>query len=142
MATFNVTKDYTVNKVKTDVKANAMEDIFTAMADKYGEDNVAWVRTGGQSPKNEIAVCVGTADVEGDEVPVCFTISASAKDFVDRKTDKKTFTAFDFSAGKAAYENYVAEKSEKDAAKAKAKAEKIAKDEAKRSAEQGETFGF
>lgn len=139
MARFNVTKDYTANKIKTDVKAEAMDVIFAALVAQYGEDNVAWVRTGSSSKTNEIAAVIGTAEVDGAEVPVCFTVNASAKDFVDRKTDKKTFQAFDFSAAKAEYEDYVTEKADKDAAKAKAKADKIARDTARRAKDKAES---
>ena len=51
---------------------------------------------------------------------------------LDRKTNKKTFEAFDFYKAKADYESYVAEKAEKDADRAAKKAEKIANDKKKR----------
>lgn len=138
MANYNVTKDYTMSKIKTEVKASAMDVIFAALVAEYGAENVAWVRTGNSSKTNEIAAIIGTADVDGQEVPVCFTVNASAKDFVDRKTDKKTFQAFDFVAAKEEFETYVVEKSDKEAAKAKAKADKIAKDEAARAKKKAE----
>lgn len=140
MANFNVNADFTVSKVKTEVKASAMDFIFDALVEKYGEDNVAWVRTGNTSKTNEIACVVGDAEVDGETYPVCFTVNASAKDFIDRKTDKKTFAAFDFVAAKEAYNDYVVEKADKEATKAKAKAEKIEKDNAKRKAKADEEF--
>jgi hypothetical protein len=132
MAKFKITKDYTITKLKTDVKVEAMQTLFDALVGVYGEENVSWIRTGGQSKTNEISVICGMAEVDGLEVPVCFTVNASAKDPVDRKTDKKTFEAFDFYKAKADYEAYVAEKAEKDAEKAAKKADKIAKDKKKR----------
>ena len=129
---FTISKDYTMAKAKADVKAEAVRIIFDALVKEYGEENVAMVRTGGASKTNEIAAIVGTADVKGEKVPVCITVNPSAKDFIDRKTDKKTFTAFDFYEAKAEYMTYTSEKAEKDAEKAAAKAKKIEKDTAAR----------
>jgi hypothetical protein len=133
MAKFTITKDYTNAKAKTEIKAEAMQIIMDALIAAYGEENVSWVRTGnGDSKSNEIAAIAGMVEVDGQEVPACFTVNASAKDFVDRKTTKKTFEAFDFYKAKADYESYVAEKAEKDADRAAKKAEKIANDKKKR----------
>lgn len=127
-----ITKDNTITKVKADKKAEVTEKIMAYLAGEYGEDAVAIVRTGNTSKTNEIAVIVDTAEVEGETNPIVVTINPTVKEFANRKTDKKTYTAFDVAAAKAEYETYVAEKATKDAEKAKAKAEKIAKDEAKR----------
>ena len=127
-----ITKDNTITKVKADKKAEVTEKIMAYLAGEYGEDAVAIVRTGNTSKTNEIAVIVDTAEVEGETNPIVVTINPTVKEFANRKTDKKTYTAFDFTAAKDEYETYVADKATKDAEKAKAKAEKIAKDEAKR----------
>ena len=127
-----ITKENTITKVKADKKIEVIEKITAFLAGEYGEDAVAMVRTGNTSKTNEIAVIVDTAEVEGETNPIVVTINPTVKEFANRKTDKKTYTAFDFAAAKAEYETYVAEKATKDAEKAKAKAEKIAKDEAKR----------
>jgi hypothetical protein len=127
-----ITKENTITKVKADKKTEVIEKITAFLAGEYGEDAVAMVRTGNTSKTNEIAVIVDTAEVEGETNPIVVTINPTVKEFANRKTDKKTYTAFDFAAAKAEYETYVAEKATKDAEKAKAKAEKIAKDEAKR----------
>lgn len=133
MAKFTITKDYTPAKAKTEIKAEAMQVIMDALIATYGEDSVSWVRIGnGDSKSNEIAVIAGTVEVEGQEVPACFTVNASAKDFVDRKTNKKTFEAFNFAKAKADYEAYVAEKAEKEADKAAKKEKRIAEDKKKR----------
>lgn len=132
MKNIEITKDYTVTKAKADAKIDIMSVIFSAVTDIYGEDNVAMVRTGGTSKTNEIGVVIGTASVDGEDVPVCVTINASAKDFVERKTKSKTFAAFDFAAAKEEYEDYIQEKADKDAEKAAAKQKKIAADKAKR----------
>lgn len=135
-----ITKENTITKVKADKKAEVIEKITAFLAGEYGEDAVAMVRTGNTSKTNEIAVIVDTAEVEGETNPIVVTINPTVKEFANRKTDKKTYTAFDFAVAKAEYETYVAEKATKDAEKAKAKAEKIAKDEAKRK-EKTETEG-
>lgn len=135
-----ITKENTITKVKADKKAEVIEKITAFLAGEYGEDAVAMVRTGNTSKTNEIAVIIDTAEVEGETNPIVVTINPTVKEFANRKTDKKTYTAFDFAAAKAEYETYVAEKATKDAEKAKAKAEKIAKDEAKRK-EKAETEG-
>lgn len=127
-----ITKENTITKVKADKKTEVIEKITAFLAGEYGEDAVAMVRTGNTSKTNEIAVIVDTAEVEGETNPIVVTINPTVKEFANRKTDKKTYTAFDFAAAKAEYEAYVTEKVTKDAEKAKAKAEKIAKDEAKR----------
>ena len=133
MAKFEITKDYTIAKLKTDIKTEAMQIIMDALIAAYGEENVSWVRIGsGDSKSNEIAAISGMVEVDGQEVPACFTVHASAKDFVDRKTNKKNFEAFDFYKAKATYEAYLAKKAEQEADKAAKKAEKIANDKKKR----------
>ena len=136
MAKFEITKDYTITKLKTDVKAEAMQTLFDALVGVYGEENVSWIRTGGQSKTNEIGVICGMADADGVEVPVCFTVNASAKDPISRKTNKRTYEAFDFYEAKEAYVNYLTEKEEKAVLAAKAKADKIANDEKRRAEKQ------
>lgn len=142
MKNIEITKDYTVTKAKADAKTDIMSVIFSAVTDIYGEDNVAMVRTGGTSKTNEIGVVIGTASVDGENVPVCVTINASAKDFVERKTKSKTFAAFDFAAAKEEYEDYIQEKADKDAEKAAAKQKKIAADKAKREEKADEPAEF
>lgn len=142
MKNIEITKDYTVTKAKADAKTDIMSVIFSAVTDIYGEDNVAMVRTGGTSKTNEIGVVIGTASVDGEDVPVCVTINASAKDFVERKTKSKTFAAFDFTAAKEEYEDYIQEKADKDAEKAAAKQKKIAADKAKREEKTDEPAEF
>ena len=90
------------------------------------------VRSSGESPKNEIGVVVGTVENGNEVVPVCVTINISAKDFAERKTQKKTYPAYDFKENSQRYFDWLEEKSNKDAEKARAKEEKIAKDKAKK----------
>ena len=130
---FEITKDYTVSKMKNDVKATALEIIMEALAQHF--ENVSMVRTGASSKTNEIGVMAGEAVINGETVPVCFTVNASAKDPVERKTDKKTFLAFDFYKAKAEYEKYAENKAAQEAEAAEKKAKKIDEDKKKREAE-------
>ena len=130
MADYVVTKDCTVSKIKTEVKDDIVNRVYQLLSDEGYE--VSMVRSSGESPKNEIGVVVGTVENDGVDVPVCVTINISAKDFVDRKTAKKTYPAYDFKENSQRYFDWLEEKSNKDAEKARAKEEKIAKDKAKR----------
>lgn len=130
MADYVVTKDCTVSKIKTEVKDDIVNKVYQLLSDEGYE--VSMVRSSGESPKNEIGVVVGTVENDGVDVPVCVTINISAKDFVDRKTAKKTYPAYDFKENSQRYFDWLEEKSNKDAEKARAKEEKIAKDKAKR----------
>lgn len=135
MADFTISKDTTVKAVKDFTKAEVMQTIWNALVEKYGEENVAYVLTGsGQTKKKELAVRAKTVDTGDFEVPVCVAITGAAKDFTDRKTDKREFAAFDFEEAKAAYEAKLYADEEKAAAKADAKAKKIAADEKRRAA--------
>ena len=133
MMNFEITKDYTVSKMKNDVKATALEIIMEALAQHF--ENVSMVRTGVSSKTNEIGVMAGEAVINGETVPVCFTVNASAKDPVERKTDKKTFLAFDFYKAKAEYEKYAENKAAQEAEAAEKKAKNIAEGKKKREAE-------
>lgn len=132
MMNFEITKDYTVSKMKNDVKATALEIIMEALSQHF--ENVSMVRTGASSKTNEIGVMAGEAVINGETVPVCFTVNASAKDPVERKTDKKTFSAFDFYKAKAEYEKYAENKAIQEAEAAEKKAKKIDEDKKKREA--------
>ena len=135
MADFTISKDTSVKNVKDAVKAEVMQVIVDALVAAYGEENVGYVRTGsGESKKTELAVRAKTVDLGEFEAPVCVTVNGAAKDFTDRKTDKKTFNAFDYEAARLAYENYLEEKAAKAADAAEKKAKKIASDEKRRAA--------
>ncbi len=130
MADYVVTKDCTVSKIKTEVKDDIVNKVFQLLSDEGYE--VGMVRSSGESPKNEIGVVVGTVENDGIDVPVCVTINISAKDFVERRTQKKVYSAYDYHENNQRYMDWYEEKEQKDAQKAKDKAEKIAKDKAKR----------
>lgn len=137
---FTVDKDMTITKVKTIVKTDAMADLFEFYVNKYGEENVRWVRTGsGQSKTNDIAVKYAEATVNGEVVPVCFRTNASVPEFVSRETAKKVYTAFDFDDAALEYEAYIIEKADKAADAAKKKADKIEKDKERREKDKEKT---
>lgn len=139
MATYVLDKDTTATKIKNEAKASVIEVITAALKAEYGEDNVFWVRTGkDKSMKNELAVIVGTADVKGEEKPICVTVTGTAKDFTERVGAKKTYETFDFEAARQTYEDYLDEKAEKEAEAAAKKAAKIEKDNAARAKKKAE----
>lgn len=127
-----VTKTNGVSTIKTDVKARITEVLMNALAAEFGPEAVAMVRTGNTTKVNEIGVIVGEATNEGETAPIVVTVNPTVKEFAARKTDKRSYEPFDFSAAKAAYEIYVDEKEAKAAEAAEKKAKKIAADEAAR----------
>ena len=119
---YKMTRTETMAKIKAKVKAQLMTEFKDFLAEKYGEDSVAMVRTGNSSPVNEIGFSAGTAiDENGTPYDIVCTVNPTVKDWLDRVGTKKTFEAFDFETAKAEYELYVAEKAEKEATKAKEK---------------------
>lgn len=138
--TKEISKENTVSKIKSEIKTDITAFLITALQAEYGEDSVGMVRTGSTSKTNEIGVVVGKAtNTDGTENPICITINPTVKEFANRKTDKRTYTAFDFDAARDAYDVYIAEKADKEAEAAKTKAENIARDEAKRKAKEEES---
>ena len=138
MMKFTESKDYSSTKIKAEAKNWTTETIIAALAEILGAENVGMIRTGtSSSQKNEIGAVIGTVEVNGAEVPVAVTINVAAKPYTDAPaTAKRQYDAFDFAAARKAYDNYVADKKDKDAEKAQAKAAKIAADKkAKETAE-------
>jgi hypothetical protein len=122
---YKMTRTETMAKIKAKVKAQLMTEFKDFLAEKYGDDSVAMVRTGNSSPVNEIGFSAGTAiDENGTPYDIVCTVNPTVKDWLDRVGTKKTFEAFDFETAKAEYELYVAEKAEKETAKAKEKEKK------------------
>lgn len=122
---YKMTRTETMAKIKAKVKAQLMTEFKDFLAEKYGDDSVAMVRTGNSSPVNEIGFSAGTAiDENGTPYDIVCTVNPTVKDWLDRVGTKKTFEAFDFETAKAEYELYVAEKAEKETTKAKEKAER------------------
>lgn len=130
MMKFTESKDYSSTKIKAEAKNWTTETIIASLAEILGAENVGMIRTGtSSSQKNEIGAVIGTVEVNGAEVPVAVTINVAAKPYTDAPaTAKRQYDAFDFAAARKAYDNYVADKKDKDAEKAQAKAAKIAAD--------------
>ena len=136
---FTVSKELTVNKIKTVVKAAVNEAIINALNELVGEENVMMVRTGsGDSKTNEIGFIVGSGTNDGDTNPICITLNPTVKEFVARATAKKTYEPFDIYAANQVYNDYLADKATKESEAAEKKAKKIAADKAARAKK--ETF--
>lgn len=132
MFNYEVTKDFTPAKVKTNAKGDLYELFTEFLVEKFGEDNVGMVQSGSDtSPKRELGFIFGTVVKDGIEIPLVATINPTVKEFYDHKSDKgKTYNTFVFAEGRAAYDKYAADKEKKaaDKAAAKAAATKAAKD--------------
>lgn len=130
-----ITKDFGTGKANAQAKAELTEIIINALAQVFGDENVAMVRTGGSTQVNEIGVKIGTiTDIDGYEYDFCATINPTIKGFKEKVTKRYTVEAFDFETVKQAYIDDVTAKAAEKEAKANTKAEKIAKDKAIREA--------
>ena len=130
-----ITKDFGTGKANAQAKAELTEIIINALAQVFGDENVAMVRTGGSTEVNEIGVKIGTiTDIDGYEYDFCATINPTIKGFKEKVTKRYTVEAFDFETVKQSYIDDVAAKTAEKEAKANTKAEKIAKDKAIREA--------
>ena len=124
-----ITKDFGTGKANVQAKAELTELIMNALIAKFGEENVAMIRTGGTSQVNEIGVRIGAiTDADGFTYDFCATINPTIKGFKERVTKRYTVEAFDFETAKQAYVDDVTAKTQEKEAKAKAKAEKIERD--------------
>ena len=133
MMNVTITKDFGTGKANVQAKAMLTEIITKALAETFGEENVAMVRTGGTSQVNEIGVRMGTiTDADGFSYDFCATINPTIKGFKERVTKRYTVEAFDFDSARQAYIDDTTAKAEEKKAKAEAKAKKIAKDKAER----------
>ena len=129
MTNFRINKDMTVSNIKSSVKASLIEEFIEFLKEKYGEDEVAMLRFGtSTSKKNEVGLRYATVECENGEInDVVVTFNPTVKEFANRKTDKKVYTAFDWEAAKNDYNLYVIDKNTKAAEKAAAKEKAIAK---------------
>lgn len=130
MMNFTETKDMTATTIKNEIKAQIIKDITEALSNLYGEENVRMVRiVSSTSKKNELGVRAAIVDVNGDEVPASVTISVTSKPYTDSPASaKRKYTAFNFDAVAAEYEDYIEEKEVKELEKARLKEDKIARD--------------
>mgnify|MGYP003443664100 FL=1 len=130
MATFKVTKEMTVTKIKNAIRANLLNDFEQFLIQKYGENAVGMVRYG-STPKNELAFIVGSVDDDGFEYDVVATVNPTVKDWKEKKTKSRTTDAFDFEQYKADYDDYLTEKATKQAESNARKNVKSAKEQEK-----------
>ena len=130
MATFKVTKEMTVTKIKNAIKANLLNDFEQFLIQKYGDNAVGMVRYG-STPKNELAFIVGSVDDDGFEHDVVATVNPTVKDWKEKKTKSRTTDAFDFEQYKADYDNYLTDKATKQAESNARKNVKSAKEQEK-----------
>ena len=113
--------------IKNAMRADVADLLKTFAVEKFGEENVSVVGS------NEIAICIGTLpDTDGFDRELVVTVKPTAKDWIDRKTTKKTFEAYNRLDEAEAYAVELEEKAKAKEEKAKAKEEKIAKDKATR----------
>ena len=111
MTNYTITNDNGITKISASAKSEVNEVITKALADAFGSENVAMVRTSGSSPVNCLAIRVGTlTDESGFEHDLCVTVDTTVKSYKDRVTKRYTIEAFDFETAIACYENYLAEK--------------------------------
>lgn len=133
MANYTITKDFGTGKANTQAKAELTEIIMNALAEHYGEDNVAMVRTGTSTQTNEIGVRIGTlTDIDGFEYDFCATVNPTVKGFKEKVTKRYTVAPFEFETAKQTYIDYVDEKEKTARENAEKKAKKIERDKAMR----------
>ena len=126
MANYVVNKENSIAKVRSEAKAALMADLLEFLTEKYGE-TAGWVRVGGASKSNVLAVQIGEVEVEGELLPICAKFDANVCEFITRDTAKKHYEAFDLSDAKTEYEAYLIEKADKEKAAADKKAKATAK---------------
>ena len=117
MAKYVVNKETTATTVKKSVRNDVMNFIIDSLKGQYGDEAVFWIRTGVTSPKTELCVKAGEAEVDGNTVPVYVTVGVAAKSFVESVGPKKTTPAFDVNAAVKAYEDHMDAMAEKEAAR-------------------------
>ena len=109
--------------IKNAMRADVADLLKTFAVEKFGEENVSVVGS------NEIAICIGTLpDADGFDRELVVTVKPTAKDWIDRKTTKKIFEAYNRLDEAEAYAVELEEKAKAKEEKAKAKEEKIAKE--------------
>ena len=127
MTNIVITKDFGTGKANAQAKAELTEIIMNALAQVFGNENVAMVRTGGSTQVNEIGVKIGTiTDIDGYEYDFCATINPTIKGFKEKVTKRYTVEAFDFETAKRSYTDDVAAKAAEKEDKAVRDAKRIA----------------
>jgi hypothetical protein len=126
MTNYVINKENSIAKVRSEAKAALMADLLEFLTEKYG-DSAGWVRVGGASKSNVLAVQVAEAEVEGEILPIYAKFDASICEFITRDTEKKHYDAFNLEDAKAEYETYLIEKADKAAAASAKKAKAVSK---------------
>jgi len=120
---FNGVEFKSATAVKAQARIDVMAVITTALRTAYGEDNVAKVGS------NEYGVVVGQVlDKDGFPADVIVTVKPTAKEWENRKTDKRTYEQFILADAADAYAIEVKEKEEKKEKERQEREEKKARD--------------
>jgi hypothetical protein len=137
-----ISKEYGIQKAKTEMKERVAEVIIAALRAEFGEEAADKVRIVPESDPtkgtNEIGcVCADIAE-DGGIFDGCVSIKITGKDWTDRVGTKAVKSAWSFEDAKQDYDDWVKSTAEKKAAtleqkKAKMKADAEAR--AKRKAE-------
>lgn len=126
MANYVINKENSIAKVRSEAKAALMADLLEFLTEKYG-DTAGWVRVGGASKSNVLAVQVAEVEVEDEILPIYAKFDASICEFITRDTEKRSYVAFDLADARAEYETYLIEKADKAKAAAEKKAKAVSK---------------
>lgn len=116
MMDFTTIKESTI---KTTARTEAVEALKEMLTERFGDGNVTQVGSG------EFSVALGIAP-NGNEV--CVNFSITAKEFADRQTAKRSYTAYDRLAEGETFEEKLTESAEKKVAAAEKKQAKIEAD--------------
>ena len=135
MANYKITTETGIKAITDGIKAEINEIIIKALTEKYGEENVSMGRYGGSSQTNGIVIRVGTIEDAGFEYDLCFANETTYKSYKDKVTKRYTVEGFDFDTAVQTYDDYLAEKAQK---QAEAKAKKANSPKAKKDAEKAE----
>ena len=144
MAKMNITisKEYGIQKAKTEMKERVAEVIIAALRAEFGEEASGMVRIIPASDPtkgtNEIGCVCADISEDGGVFDGCVSVKITGKDWVDRVGTKAVKSAWSYEDARAEYENWVTETAEKKAATLEAKKAKMKADaeaRAKRKAE-------
>lgn len=129
MADYRITAEQGIGKISTLAKQEVLDTIIEALTARYGEEWVKMARVGtASSMKNVLAVRVGTLTDE-DNFPhdFCTTVEVTTKSHKTKTIKGKTIDPFDFAEATEEYDNYLTEKTTKQAEAEAKKAERKAK---------------
>ena len=131
---YKVTKDFGWTKVQSAIKNDIITDFMEFLTEKYGVAKQIRVKSG-DNESNELSFLAAEVEEDGATYPTYVAFNPAVKSWKSRPYGKKTRPAFDFEAVAERFTAYVAETEQKEADAKRKKAEKIAKDTARREAE-------